>query len=375
MLLNFEPFHRSKNSSEGKKDYFLTRVTTAKKIKTCCECLFTIHENEEHHQAVGFWMNSDGYIDERTCLRCHELLIALDETPMCLGSMKDFHFGSLHKRVKALKERHPNDFETFTSNFDLSDITKRIEKKKGWRRVPMQVSTKMLSSKDYFYCCQCSWLMPPKTRYEQSTITENHQVYAIYKTCPDCVEKRKTLEPYLADKDNEHQLLHIYQRDSIGNSLRHLSTPEAIATITDPQVLKLVNDFIAANRRFEYEAEEEFEEEIERRQSGFIPPTTPYEFKLKAALEKAGYVVIHNVPLGYYFPDLLIESCKCILEVDGLYHATDYQQAKDAYRTEYLNSRGYFVVRVSNSRIRSDLRAVMAEIKQAIANKENINLG
>lgn len=375
MILDFEPFHGAKNSGEGKKDYFLTRVTTAKKIKTCCECLLTISEGEEHHQAVGFWKNSYGYIDERTCLRCHELLIAMDDTSICLESMNDFSFGDLHRRVKALRECYPDQFDAFADEFDLTDIMKRIEKKKGWRRVPMQVSIKMRSSTDFFYCCQCSWLMPPRTRYEQSTITENHQVYAIYKTCTNCVEKRKTLEPYLADKDNEHHLLHIYQRDSIQNSLRNLSTPEAISTITDPQVLKLVNDFIAANRQFEYEAEEEFEEEIERRESGFIPPTTPYEFKLKAALEKDGYEVIHNEPLGYYFPDLLIESCKCIVEVDGLYHATDYQQAKDAYRTEYLNSKGYFVVRVSNDRITRDLKAVMAEIKQAIANKENINLG
>lgn len=375
MVLNFEPFHRSKNSDEGKKDYFLTRITTAKKIKTCCECLFTIAEGEEHHQAVGFWINSYGYIDERTCLKCHELLIAMDDTPIYLESMKDFSFGDLHRRVKALRQCYLEQFDAFADEFDLTDIIKRIEKKKGWRRVPMQVSIKMRSSIDFFYCCQCSWLMPPRTRYEQSTITENHEVYAIYKTCPSCVEKRKTLEPYLADKNDSHRLLNIYKRDSIRDLLKRLFTPEAIAAITDPEVLKLVNDFIAANTQFEYEAEEEFEEEIERRESGFIPPTTPYEFKLKAALESDGYEVIHNEPLGYYFPDLLIEKHKCILEVDGKYHESEYQQAKDAYRTEYLNSKGYFVVRVSNDRINRDLIMVMKEIRDAIANKENVNLG
>lgn len=320
-------------------------------------------------------MNSYGYIDERTCLRCHELLIAMDDTPICLESMKDFSFGDLHKRVKALREHCPAEFGAFADEFDLTDIIKRIEKKKGWRRVPMQVSIKMRSSANLFYCCQCSWLMPLRTRYEQSTITENHEVYAVYKTCPSCVEKRKTLEPYLADKKDPHRLLNIYKRESIANLLRTLSTPEAIAAITDPQVLKLVNDYIAANRTFEYEAEEEFEEEIERRKSGFIPPTTPYEFKLKKALEKAGYKVIHNEPLGYYFPDLLIEEHKCICEVDGGYHTTDRQQLKDAYRTEYLNRQGYFVLRVSNDRVAANVDDVVSDIKQAIAIKENQHLG
>jgi very-short-patch-repair endonuclease len=372
MILDFEPFHRAKNTV-GKQDYFSTRITTTKKIKTCCECLFTIAIGEEHHQAIGFW--DANYNDWRTCLKCYELQIELENTSVRLNSMLDFRFGKFSKRLKALRSRYPDEFAAFEDEFDLTEIMKRIEKKKGWRDMPMQVHVKLRTNSDFIYCCQCSWEMNPGTRYEEATITQNHDVLGVNKTCLKCVEKRKVLELYFLRFLEDDRLLTTYRRNSIFKALRNLSEPHEIATITDPQVLKLVNDFIAANRRFEYEAEEEFEEEIERRQSGFIPPTTPYEFKLKAALEKDGYEVIHNEPLGYYFPDLLIEKHKCICEVDGGYHLSDRQQAKDAYRTEYLNSKGYFVVRVSNERITRDLALVMQEIRQAIAAKENINLG
>jgi very-short-patch-repair endonuclease len=371
MILDFEPFHRAKNTV-GKQDYFSTRITTTKKIKTCCECLFTIAIGEEHHQAIGFW--DANYNDWRTCLKCYELQIELENTSVRLNSMLDFRFGKFSKRLKALRSRYPDEFAAFEDEFDLTEIMKRIEKKTGWRDVPMQVHIKLRSSSDVIYCCQCSWDLDPKTRYEEATITKNHEVLGVNRTCLKCVEKRKILEPYFQQYPEDDRLLTTYRRDSISKALRKLSDPDAIAQITDPNLLKFVNDYIAANKQFYHEAEEEFTQEIERRQSGFIPPTTPYEFKLKAALEKDGYEVIHNEPIGYYFPDLLIEEHKCILEVDGLYHATDYQQAKDAYRTEYLNSKGYFVVRVSNERITHDLRLVMREIRDAIAAKENINL-
>lgn len=372
MLLNFEPFHRSKNT-EGEQDYFLTRITTAKKIKTCCECLFTIAEGEEHHQAIGFW--DAEYGDRRTCLTCHELLFELESTSVRLNSMTDFRFGQFHKRLKLLRSQYPDEFAAFDDEFDLNNILKRIKKKKGWRDMPMQAHVKLRTNSNFIYCCQCSWEMPPRTRYEEALITENHDVLGVNKTCLKCVEKREILKPYFLQYPESDRLLHTYRRNSIVKALCKLSSPDAIAAITNPHVLKLVNDFIAANRRFEYEAEEEFEEEVERRKSGFTPPTTPYEFKLKAALESNGYVVVHNEPLGYYFPDLLLKDQGCILEVDGGYHLTDRQQAKDAYRTEYLNRQGYFVLRVSNDRVSSDLPNLIAEIKEAIANKENLHLG
>ena len=372
MLLNFEPFHRAKNT-EGKQDYFVTRITSTKKMKTCCECLFTIAEGEKHHQAIGFW--DAEYDDRRTCLNCLELLFNLEDTAVRLNSMTDFRFGKFHSRLKLLRSQYPDEFGAFKDEFDLIAILKRIEKKKGWRSVPMQAHVKLRTNSNFIYCCQCSWEMPPRTRYEEALITENHDVLGVNKTCLKCVEKREILKPYFLQYAEGDLLLHTYRRNSMVKALRKLSDHDAIAQITDPNILKLVEAYIASNRRFEHEAEEEFKEEIERRKSGFTPPTTPYEFKLKNALEKAGYEVIHNEPFGYYFPDLLIKDCGCILEVDGLYHATDRQQAKDAYRTEYLNRHGYFVLRVSNDRVSSDLPKLMTEIKDAIANKENLHLG
>jgi very-short-patch-repair endonuclease len=372
MLLNFEPFHRSKNTV-GKQDYFSTRITDAKKIKTCCECLFTIATGEEHHQAIGFW--DANFNDWRTCLKCYELQIELENTSARLNSMIDFRFGEFHKRLKLLRSQYPDEFAAFEDEFDLTAILKRIEKKKGWRDVPMQAHVKLRTNSNFIYCCQCSWEMPPRTRYEEALITENHDVLGINKTCLKCVEKREILKPYFLRYPESDRLLRTYRRNSMVRALRDLSNPHMMAEITDPQILKLVESYIAADKRFQHEAEEEFEEEVERRKSGFTPPTTPYEFKLKEALEGFGYKVIHNEPLGYYFPDLLIEEHKCICEVDGGYHLSDRQQAKDAYRTEYLNQQGYFVLRVSNDRVAANVDDVVNDIRQAIAAKENQHLG
>jgi len=372
MILNFEPFHRTKNTV-GKQDYFVTRITSAKKINTCCECLLTINEGEEHHQAVGFW--DAEYEDRRTCLTCHELLIELEGTSVRLSSMTDFRFGQFHKRLKLLRSQYPDEFVAFEDEFNLTAILKRIDKKKGWRDVPMQTHVKIRTNSNFITCCQCSLDITPKVKYEETLISENHQVIYRAKTCLKCVDTRKALEPYFAKYESNNLIFETYRHGSIRKALKRLSDYPEDFNVDSLDITKLVKVYIAANKRFEHEAEKEFEEEIKRRRSGFIPPTTPYEFKLKAALEKDGYKVIHNEPLGYYFPDLLIEDHKCIIEVDGLYHATEYQQAKDAYRTEYLNSKGYFVVRVSNDRIIRDLTLVMREIRDAITNKENINLG
>lgn len=374
MLLNFEPFHRAKNSGEGKKDYFLTRITSGKKIKTCCECLLTIADSEEHHQAVGFWYQ--GYNDFRTCLRCHELREVIQDTSVGIKSIEDFEFGHLFKQVKKLRHEYPQEFKTFSDEYDLTDILKRVDKKKGWRNAPMQAHPKVRTNSNFITCCQCSFYMPPRTRYEEALITSDHEVIYSARTCLKCVEKRKGLEPYFADTyKGDDLILLTYRNGSIPRLLRRLSHSDTMAEIRDPHILKIVNDFVAANNRFRHEAEEEFKLEVERRKSGFTPPTTPYEFKTKKALEKAGYEVIHNQPLGYYFPDLLIEKHKCIVEIDGGYHLTDRQQAKDAYRTEYLNQQGYFVLRVSNDRVAANVDSVVSDIEQAIATKENQHLG
>lgn len=373
MVLNFEPFHRERNSGEGKKDYFLTRITSEKKIKTCCECLFTIAEGEEHHQAVGFWYQ--GYNDFRTCLRCHELREKIQATSVGIKSIDEFDFGRLYKQIKKLRHEYPKEFTAFYDKYDLTDILKRLDKKKGWRDMPMQVHPKIRTNPNFITCRQCFWNMPPRTRYEEATITENHEVKYSARTCLKCVEKRKILEPYFNVYPESRRILDIYRGGSISRALHDLSCHSEISAITDLQILKMVDDYIKANKRFRHEAEEEFKIEVERRKSGFIPPTTPYEFKLKKALEKIGYKVIHNEPLGYYFPDLLLKDEGCIIEVDGGYHLTDHQQAKDAYRTEYLNQQGYFVLRVSNERVNTNISDVVNEIKAGLLLKENIHLG
>lgn len=59
----------------------------------------------------------------------------------------------------------------------------------------------------------------------------------------------------------------------------------------------------------------------------------------KGFINGNGYVIV-----DFYFP----KPYKICLEIDGEYHLTPFQIAKDKWRTNYLNNRGFRVIRISN---------------------------
>ena len=76
-------------------------------------------------------------------------------------------------------------------------------------------------------------------------------------------------------------------------------------------------------------------------------------------------------PIGDYIADFLCVQLKLVIEVDGEYHHTPEQQAKGQLRTDYLESKGYRVIRFSNEEVNTDPKEVIRQIKEELINIED----
>ena len=68
--------------------------------------------------------------------------------------------------------------------------------------------------------------------------------------------------------------------------------------------------------------------------------------------------------IGRYVVDFCSPEARLILELDGSQHLQ--QTARDAERTDYLESQGYRVLRFWNSDVMQDIEAVAQVIKDAL---------
>ena len=76
-------------------------------------------------------------------------------------------------------------------------------------------------------------------------------------------------------------------------------------------------------------------------------------------------------PIGDYIADFVCLPIKLVIEVDGGYHNTPEQQTEDQWRTEFLESRGYRVLRIKNEEVATDIKEVLKIIKCEIEKIEN----
>ena len=60
-----------------------------------------------------------------------------------------------------------------------------------------------------------------------------------------------------------------------------------------------------------------------------------------------------------------------VIEVDGGYHNDPTQQQEDQWRTEYLESKGYHVIRFSNEEVYTVTKGVIRIIKEELTNVED----
>lgn len=76
--------------------------------------------------------------------------------------------------------------------------------------------------------------------------------------------------------------------------------------------------------------------------------------------------VLRQHIIGDYIVDFLLPYYNLVIEVDGGYHAERTQQEDDNIRSEYLNSKGYYVIRFKNEQVLMDMESVLERINQHI---------
>ena len=85
---------------------------------------------------------------------------------------------------------------------------------------------------------------------------------------------------------------------------------------------------------------------------------------------RIGYRFRRQHPIDGYIPDFVCLSQKLVVEVDGGYHYLGEQPFSDAERTQYLNERGFEVIRFSNEEVLHNIDRVIQTIKETIMNNQ-----
>jgi very-short-patch-repair endonuclease len=98
---------------------------------------------------------------------------------------------------------------------------------------------------------------------------------------------------------------------------------------------------------------------------------TESEQVLWEALRKlnCGYHFRRQHPIGDYIADFICIKRMLVIEVDGGYHNEPMQQQDDQMRTDFLESKGYTVIRFKNEEVSNDLHTVIMRIKELLFNE------
>src|SRR5262249_60432661 len=70
--------------------------------------------------------------------------------------------------------------------------------------------------------------------------------------------------------------------------------------------------------------------------------------------------------IGPYLGDFACHEARIVIEVDGGQHAAPGRFASDLARTQFLNARGYRVLRFWNNEVLREIEGVMTVIYQAL---------
>ena len=82
--------------------------------------------------------------------------------------------------------------------------------------------------------------------------------------------------------------------------------------------------------------------------------------------KKIGYKFRRQHIVGEYITDFIILKHKSIIEIDGKYHQEAEQVIKDTQRTQYLEQKGYTVIRFTNEEVFNHMEDVINKIKGTI---------
>ena len=93
---------------------------------------------------------------------------------------------------------------------------------------------------------------------------------------------------------------------------------------------------------------------------------TPQEQKIWSIIRNRqfyGYRFLRQYCIGSYIVDFICRSQKIIIEIDGGQHNNPKDIEYDKQRSNYLNSKGYRVLRFWNSDVDSNIEGVYKTLK------------
>lgn len=91
-----------------------------------------------------------------------------------------------------------------------------------------------------------------------------------------------------------------------------------------------------------------------------------WQFLRKKSID--GLKFRRQYPIGNYIVDFICNEKKLIIEVDGGQHNEAQNIAYDKERTEFLESKGYKIIRFWNSDIDNNIEGVYQEILRNLKN-------
>jgi very-short-patch-repair endonuclease len=98
---------------------------------------------------------------------------------------------------------------------------------------------------------------------------------------------------------------------------------------------------------------------------------TDFERKLWRELRNrrfSGFKFRRQQPIGSFIVDFVCFEANFIIELDGSQHSLPEKSAADQARTEYLESRGYRVLRFWNNELTDNFDGVLEMIYSALQN-------
>ena len=87
--------------------------------------------------------------------------------------------------------------------------------------------------------------------------------------------------------------------------------------------------------------------------------------------ELQGYRFRRQHAIGDYIADFVCLEAKLVIEVDGGYHEQPFQQQSDQQRTEFIESKGYKVIRFKNEEVDFNIKEVILRIKKELNHIEH----
>ena len=102
-------------------------------------------------------------------------------------------------------------------------------------------------------------------------------------------------------------------------------------------------------------------------------PLTPSEAKVWNAVRsrQLGFKIRRQQPIGRFILDFYCAEAKLAIEIDGDIHTDPGQAVYDAARTQWLEERGYAVIRFEAQQVDNDLLSVLEATRRACESRRS----